>query len=1020
MASPELALSGTQPEGAAVRRSSAELQRARSAPRRGSSPDQRLSASDDGGVRQSLGRFRSPSRTSLRGSTAGSPFTSISGLQGVERLHAEWVNAASPAAVGGQGRRRAVLAEGEFEIRAAAAWLEDSALAMEDSEGVTREDTEWLLPVLRDHFLFASMPMPQLLRLLRLMELRHCFAGEALVRQGDKDSSNWFVVRTGVLEVSVQKEDEPTPVAVALLGPGATLGEMALLYKSTRTATVTAKEPSSVFSLSRAAYQLTLIEGTDMLAEDGTIRNDDDGSSARLQALSHFPWLLRQVRPRHRERLVSSTSDVQHVQEGEPLLLSGHVGGVLVLIIRGEVHVAGDAHKAIRDGGAWRASATGELCATATLGPGDALAIGNPNEEAVLACLHAAGDGSGGGSDGNTDTGHQIEVPVPKERAPSPILGEHVRASRSASPILGEHVRASRSALTSALGVGGGSVGTSSSSSSSSSSVVGRGGGGAVLGGRLRLLGGTNHRCAAAALSDLELVMIPMSELVSLLADAPALLSDQQGIHALLHCTEWGAVAGAKLSRVEFDALAFAFKPREVNAGFRLLEEGKPALAIHLILSGEVSVIQRTANGAHESLLYRAASGDVLGESSVASNEPALATCVTDGPCVTLALPREAYRSALPMHAVRHTELEQPRFASHATGGLVSGILSGLGGWAGGGSSALRVHTLSELQPIAVVGAGSFARVAIARHGPSGKVVALKKINRAATSSQPFRRQIMNERFVMGSVAHPCIVMLHATLKSRWSLYCVFEPLLGGELFEHLHRVGTLPESHATFYVACITSAFEYLHARHIAYRDLKPENLLLAANGYVKLVDFGNARRLLGRTYTLCGTPEYLAPEMILVRGHGKGVDWWALGVLLYEMMMGAVPWVLDPTTHHPDFGLPPAALYRAILNPSFPLHLPPQLSPRVCDLVRRLLSIEPLNRLGCLTGEASDVKKHALFAGYDWGALLAQRLPSPHVPLLAHDADTSLFRSTEDAPEFVEEPEYDFDGPADWDRDY
>jgi len=900
-------------------------------------------------------------------------------------LHAEWVNAASPAAVGGHGRRRAVLAESEFEIRAAAAWLEDSALATEDSEGVTREDTEWLLPVLRDHFLFASMPMPQLLRLLRLMELRHCFAGEALVRQGDEDSSTWFVVRTGVLEVSVQKEGELAPIAVALLGPGATLGEMALLYKSTRTATVTAKEPSSVFSLSRAAYQLTLIEGTDMLAEDGTIRNDDDGPSARLQALRRFPWLLRQVRPLHRERLVSSTSDVQHVHEGEPLLASGHVGGVLVLIIRGEVHVAGDAHKAIRDGGAWRASTVGELCATATLGPGDALAIGNPDEEALLACLHATGDGSGGESEGDAVTARHIEVP---KTAPSPILGELVRASRSA------------------LGVGGGSGG----------------------GGRLRLLGGTNHRCAAAALSDLELVMIPMSELVSVLADAPALLSGQQGIRALLRCTVWGAVMGARLSRAEFDSLAFAFKPREVNAGARLVEEGKPAPAMHVILSGEVRVSHRTADGVRESLLYRAAFGDVLGESSVATNEPALATCVTDGPCVTLALTREAFRSifrsALPMHDEHHAELEQPRVASHATGGLVSGLVSGLDGWAGGGSSALRVQALSELQPIAVVGTGSFARVAIARHGPSGKVVALKKINRAATSSQLFRRQIMNERlvmgFVMGSVAHPCIVTLHATLKSRWSLFCVIEPLLGGELFEHLRRVDTLPESHATFYVACVTSAFEYLHARHIAYRDLKPENLLLAANGYVKLVDFGNARRLLGRTYTLCGTPEYLAPEMILVRGHGKGVDWWALGVLLYEMMMGAVPWVLDPTTHQPDFGLPPAALYKAILNPSFPLHLPPQLSPRVCDLVRRLLTIEPLNRLGCLTGEASDVKNHALFAGYDWGALLAQRLPPPKVPLLAHDADTSLFRSTEDAPEFVDEPEYDFDGPTDWDRDY
>ena len=116
----------------------------------------------------------------------------------------------------------------------------------------------------------------------------------------------------------------------------------------------------------------------------------------------------------------------------------------------------------------------------------------------------------------------------------------------------------------------------------------------------------------------------------------------------------------------------------------------------------------------------------------------------------------------------------------------------------------------------------------------------------------------------------------------------------------------------------------------------------------------------------------------------------------------------------------LPPDALYKAILNPAFPLHLPPRLSPALCDLVKRLLAFESLNRLGCLTGEASDVKAHALFAGEDWAALLAQRRPPPHVPSLAHAADASHFRWTEDAAGFVDEPEYDFDGPPEWDRDY
>ena len=136
--------------------------------------------------------------------------------------------------------------------------------------------------------------------------------------------------------------------------------------------------------------------------------------------------------------------------------------------------------------------------------------------------------------------------------------------------------------------------------------------------------------------------------------------------------------------------------------------------------------------------------------------------------------------------------------------------------------------------------------------------------------------------------------------------------------------------------------------------------------------------------------------------------------------MVVGAAPWVLDPHTHTPDFGLPPDALYKAILNPSFKLHLPGGLSVPLCDLIRRLLAFHPLNRLGCLTGEAADVKAHALFASEDWDALLAQRRAAPYVPKLRHAADTSHFRHIEDAAGFVDEPEYDYAGPPEWDRDF
>jgi len=122
-------------------------------------------------------------------------------------------------------------------------------------------------------------------------------------------------------------------------------------------------------------------------------------------------------------------------------------------------------------------------------------------------------------------------------------------------------------------------------------------------------------------------------------------------------------------------------------------------------------------------------------------------------------------------------------------------------------------------------------------------------------------------------------------------LYFQLEYINGGELFTYLRTEGRLTPQHSKFYAGSVTLMFEYLHAKHIIYRDLKPENLLIAQTGYLRLTDFGFAKYCEGRTYTLCGTPEYLAPEILLNKGHGKAVDWWCLGILSYEMIAGIDP---------------------------------------------------------------------------------------------------------------------------------
>merc|ERR1719453_2943858 len=150
----------------------------------------------------------------------------------------------------------------------------------------------------------------------------------------------------------------------------------------------------------------------------------------------------------------------------------------------------------------------------------------------------------------------------------------------------------------------------------------------------------------------------------------------------------------------------------------------------------------------------------------------------------------------------------------------------------------------------------------------------------------------MNEKRIMSEIDHPFIVRLMETFKDDNRLYMVLEFCPGGELFSLLQRERRLNEEAAAFYGCMVMLAFEYLHNLNIIYRDLKPENLMIDAKGYIKVVDFGFAKHIKDRTWTLCGTPEYLAPETIRNKGHGKGVDWWALGILIYEMVVGIPPY--------------------------------------------------------------------------------------------------------------------------------
>lgn len=208
----------------------------------------------------------------------------------------------------------------------------------------------------------------------------------------------------------------------------------------------------------------------------------------------------------------------------------------------------------------------------------------------------------------------------------------------------------------------------------------------------------------------------------------------------------------------------------------------------------------------------------------------------------------------------------------------------------------------------------------------------------------------------------------------------------GGELFSVMQMTKCLIEPVAGFYAACVTLAFEHLHDRSIAYRDLKPENLLVDAQGYIKLCDFGFAKVVVGKTWTLCGTPEYLAPEIVMNRGHNTAADWWALGVLTYEMLIGDPPFADE---------VDPMVVYQQILKGIIPepARTRAPLSKDARAFIEALCTKEQPQRLGCRKHGVEDVHTHAFNAKIAWRRLQRRIVEPPYVPNLQGPLDTSAF---------------------------
>ncbi|PLB48028.1 putative serine/threonine protein kinase [Aspergillus steynii IBT 23096] len=301
---------------------------------------------------------------------------------------------------------------------------------------------------------------------------------------------------------------------------------------------------------------------------------------------------------------------------------------------------------------------------------------------------------------------------------------------------------------------------------------------------------------------------------------------------------------------------------------------------------------------------------------------------------------------------------------------------------------------LEDFDLLKVVGKGSFGKVMQVMKKDTGRIYALKTIRKAHIISRSEVTHTLAERSVLAQINNPFIVPLKFSFQSPEKLYLVLAFVNGGELFHHLQREQRFDINRARFYTAELLCALECLHGFKVIYRDLKPENILLDYTGHIALCDFGLCKLDMkdeDRTNTFCGTPEYLAPELLLGNGYTKAVDWWTLGVLLYEMLTGLPPFYDENTND----------MYRKILQEPLTFPSSDVVPPAARDLLTRLLDRDPQRRLGA--NGAAEIKSHHFFANIDWRKLLQRKYEPSFRPNVLDARDTANFdrEFTQEAPQ-------------------
>ncbi|KAI1296526.1 cGMP-dependent protein kinase, isozyme 1 [Halotydeus destructor] len=453
-------------------------------------------------------------------------------------------------------------------------------------------------------------------------------------------------------------------------------------------------------------------------------------------------------------------------------------------------------------------------------------------------------------------------------------------------------------------------------------------------------------------------------------------------------------------------------------AGDYICRQGCHGDSFYIISNGTVRVTQEvlldSTDEAEDKLIRILNKGDYFGEQALLTGGSLRTANVVSNDCECLILDRSSFHSLFG----DLNELRSKQYHDEIAVSAIAKVPSELDIE----DASLRDIKLDDLDVVATLGVGGFGRVDLVQCvWDESRVFALKSCSKAFIRSTQQEQHIKNERQVQKQASkHQFVTKLYRTFKDNNFVYFLMEASLGGELWTLLRNRGSFDEMASRFYIGCVVEALQYLHSQHIVYRDLKPENCLLDSQGYLKLTDFGFSKILRPgeKTWTFCGTPEYVAPEIILNKGHDQAVDFWSIGILLYELLTGLPPFQSTD----------PLKTYNIILRGFDAIGFDERVfSKHAVNLIRRLCRENHSERIGVQKNGYLDLKRHKWFFGFDWNALVKRTMKPPIVPKLGGPTDAHYFdispldmsmRTDFDQENTEEDVEVMTD--LDWDKDF